>query len=214
MSKSIVGLLATSAVLTLSTAALAAGGSGNATIPWPTDGQDRTEVTLQDLRNRCESIVRNPQTKKQFVDVACDEHRSEWRECPSTFTLQDDRLVRAAVGVKDWMTQRPLRWKDDKAHDCAKFVRHEITVKWTVADDVMDCETFLSRIKTEDDLSNYCIASLKDRTQQDPAVVTDVPTGDSFDTCNGTFIKHQFGPGDQQDPCKPGPGQDQDKTEP
>lgn len=180
-------LLALGATLTLSSAALANG---------------QGEVDLDDLRGKCEQILANPQMVKPQVTITCDKHRYVWKECPSSFPLDDTATVGAKIGMKDWLVQQTANHKDTKNKVCAVYTRHHLYVR--PVQEIMDCKDLLAHFRTQQDLNAHCDAVLRDRVQQDPGLVRDDgPTGDVINTCNGTTGSVQQG----VDPCRNPGGQ-------
>lgn len=166
--------------LTLSTAACANG-----------QGQG-AEVDLDDLRAKCEQIVANPQMVKPQVTITCDKHKYVWKECPSSFPLEDSYTGGSQVGMKDWMVQQTETKKNTNNKVCAVYTRHHLYVR--PVQEVMDCKDFLASFRTQADLNAHCDSVLADRVQQDPGLVRDDgPTGDVINTCNGTTATQQQG---------------------
>lgn len=165
---------------------------------------DGAEVSLDDLRAKCEAILGNPQMVKPSITLTCDQHRFVWRECTSTFPMNEPSTINSTLGMKDWQVSHAQGATSTVQKGCTVFSRHDLYTR--PVEDTMRCEDLLADLRTQGDLAAHCDNLLRERVAQDPGLVVDQgPTGEVIDTCRLGKDHGQATLGG--DPCKEGPDQ-------
>jgi hypothetical protein len=174
-----------------------------------------TETSLNDLREKCQTLLANPQMVKPTISISCDQHRYEWRQCAGKFSSEDTRSVSAHVGMKDYTVNQAQTWTTPAQHDCVVLTRHHLYTR--PVEESITCEDLLARFTTQDDLISHCDQLIQERVALDSSLVTDMgSTGEVMNTCSSVQGVVQQGDrvrGEGEDECPPMPNQNVDQNQ-
>jgi len=156
------------------------------------------QVSIDDLRNRCQEILNNPQMVRPEVEVSCSGQLAKWEACsPSSFALQDTTVINGSIGMKNMEARGQTSLDVAKPQSCGYFYQHTVDLRAPTTK--INCEDLLANSKTQDDLTSRCADVIKyAQTQGTLESKDNGATGELRNTCSGASLTVQQG---DMNPC-------------
>jgi hypothetical protein len=144
---------------------------------------------LIEMQQRCAELSANQQLRPFTVSLTCRQQGTVWRETDAAHVTVENALqVTAAFSVKEFLSEsipEPVIVDSTQAA-CTVLEKFD-----TMAS--VDLELTCADLNLIDNVTEFCVAAIDDRIQQNPEQYLEESTGVYLNTCNGFSAEQSEG---------------------
>lgn len=144
-------------------------------------GQGTFDADLAHVRELCIAMLADPKARHFRVNVACKEDLLTWRHAePQTLLLSGTEKTEVSVRIPQAAATGAFE-RPDQSFTAGCPVFEQVRRQTPRIEEQISCEALLEL----DDVATFCREAIKNRTDADPSIVTETPTGERQDFCPG-----------------------------